>query len=103
MEGLPGKPVPGRDSIEPPIKLWVPEEEITRPIETRKKEFSKRGFKIEREHVREHGLTLGCKGCLNADSGNPVAKNRTATCRERFLKIYEEHKPEKLLKVTEKS
>jgi len=103
MKGLPRTPLPGRDSIDPPTQIGVPEQEITRPIEIRKAEFPKKGFTIEREHVSEHGLTRGCKGCLNADSGNPVAKNHTATCRERFLKIYEEHNQEKLLKFSEKT
>jgi len=57
---------------------------------------------METEHVREHGLTPGCRGCLNADSGNPIAKNHTQACRERFLKIYEEKHPEKFFKITEK-
>lgn len=96
MKGLPWKPVLGRDSIEPPIKIGIPEEDklITRPTEARKREFAKRGFTIQRERVRQHGVMPGCRDCLNADSGNPVAKNHTPVCRERFLKIYEEQHPE---------
>ena len=35
-------------------------------------------------------------------SGNPVAKNYTPACRERFFKIYEEQNSEKLVRITEK-
>lgn len=36
-KGLPWKPVPGRDSIEPPIKIGIPEEDkkIMKPVDTR--------------------------------------------------------------------
>ena len=83
--------MPGRDSTDPPIKIGVPEEDgrIIRPVEASKREFAKRGFTISREHVREHGATEGCRGCLNADSGNPVARNHNPGCRDRFLKIFE--------------
>lgn len=55
VKGLPWQPGPGRDSAEPPIKIGIPEEEIFKTVESRKKGSAKRWFMIQREHVRRHG------------------------------------------------
>ena len=101
--GLPWQPVPGRDSTEPPICVRVPGEdnEILQPVEGVKREFAKRSFKISHEHVKKHGLSEGCRGCLNADAG-ATAVNHTPKCRERFIKIFSEHDSDELVKIREK-
>ena len=104
FKGLPWLPVPGRESLEPPIKVGVPEEDsaLLKPVEAQKRELVKRDFRINRSMVKDYGLTEGCRGCLNADSGNPIALNHSARCRQRLFDIIGDKHPEQLEKITEK-
>ena len=104
FKGLPWQPVPGRESLEPPIKVGVQEENraLLKPVEAQKRELVKRDFRINRSMVKDYGLTEGCRGCLNADSGNPIALNHSARCRQRFFDIIGDKHPEQLEKITEK-
>ena len=104
FKGLPWQPVPGRESLEPPIKVTVPDEDraLLKPVEIQRRELIKLDFRINRSMVKDYGLTEGCRGCLNADSGNPIALNHSAHCRQRFFEIIGDKHPEQLTKVTEK-
>jgi hypothetical protein len=87
-----------------PIKIGIPEEDkiIIEPAVNQEKAVIKRDFKISRDDVTRYGLTPGCKGCLAADSRDPVARNHTVNCRNRMLKEISEHDQEKLIKITDK-
>ena len=49
--------------------------------------ITNRRFKIEKEDVRKHGLTQGCRGCARAmTTGRAV--NHNEKCRDRFEDIF---------------
>ena len=55
FKGVPWEPTPGRDSIEPQIKIGLPEgdEVISETVEAKKQEFGlKRSWRIERSDVK---------------------------------------------------
>ena len=102
IKGTPWEPLPGRNSIEVPISVQVPEEDaiIIPQTLSQEREISRRDFRIYKQDVKDHGLTPGCRGCLAADSNGAIARNHTPECRSRFMKIFEEI-PERFEKITE--
>ena len=104
VRGLPWEPVPGRDSVEVPISVSVPDEDkvVLPAAENSEKVIVTRDFKIYRSDVKDFGLTPGCKGCLAADAGHPVAKNHSAECRSRMLNEISNKHPQRLIKMSER-
>ena len=104
VEGTPWEPVPGRDSIEPPIKIGIPEEDkvVIPPPPVMSRPIVRRDFKIFRTDVRHHGLTPGCKGCQAADAGHPIAKNHSPECRERLMPLILASNPDRIARVGER-
>ena len=104
IRGLPWEPIPGRDSIDVPINVAIPDEDkvVIPAAENTEKVMVRRVFKIFRTDVAEYGLTPGCKGCLAADAGHPVAKNHSAECRSRMLTEISNKNPNRIARLGEK-
>ena len=102
IKGTPWEPIPGRNTIEVPIALRIPEEDkiVIPPTLTQEKDIIRRDFRIYKQDVKDHGLTPGCRGCLAADSNSSIARNHTIDCRNRFMRIFENN-PERMMKITE--
>ena len=102
IKGTPWEPIPGKNTIEAPIAVRIPEEDkigIPQTL-TQEKDIISRDFKIYRQDVKDHGLTPGCRGCLAPDSNRSISRNHTVQCRSRFMKIFESD-PERMMKITE--
>ena len=75
---------------------------IVPPAETKEKISIARDFKIFRKDVKDFGMSEGCKGCLAADSGDPIARNHDPTCRKRMLTEIEKTDPGRITRILEK-
>ena len=91
VRGTPWEPVPGSDSSELKscIKDGNENSDLLERPRTRTVETIPRGFRIEREDVRYHGITPNCQGCVRAMGlDGRKSRNHKASCRARFLKIF---------------
>ena len=102
IKGTPWEPIPGRNTIEVPINVRIPEEDkiVIPQTLTQEKDIIRRDFRIYKQDVTDHGLTPGCRGCLAADSNSGISRHHTVECRSRFMRIFESN-PERMMKITE--
>ena len=103
LQGSPWEPIPGRPGIEMNSNIGAEQEprEIIPREEPEDQPISNRRFKIEKEDVRKHGITQGCRGCARAMSTGK-AVNHNEKCRDRFEDIFRNGGDARLLRQAER-
>ena len=71
---------------EAPVQMEEPE--VAPPTMPEGHQEAVRRVHIRGHHVRAHGPTRGCDGCMAA-MNRRKARNHTEPCRNRFMKIFE--------------
>ncbi len=71
--------------IEVHTRVTLPREEgeLREPQEGKEKKTTMRRVKIGKEEVKKYGLTVGCKGCTQADEGRAI-EGHSEECRTRM-------------------
>ena len=102
FQGVPWKPVPGRDGDAIRVRASIPE---TRPVEKSKQldveETSRRRVRITKEMIEKYGITRKCQGCTAINRG--IAKQpHNKACRARLEERLKEEGHEGLRRAEER-
>ena len=99
MQGVPWESEPDRTNVQIGIKVreWKKREvdaDQVLPAEVKETRRVNK-FSILLRDVDEHGVTVGCKGCLQSKleefdkRGNKIVMSHNEECREKFRDIFE--------------